>query len=243
MGRTIQRFGWLGVAICSAVFALQGCTSEAPPPVTSSSSTAVTTVSASTPDETSSTPPSASSTSEPASTNPSTGTDSASVSSSAPSDPYPLPTDSTTVPAESAKEQADRAAIEAVWAKVWDLYARINAVPATDRPAQVGALMIDPIRSQLLSLASQSDQKGLTFYGKITLHPYWYRPVDGQTTAVIGDCRDTSQFGEKQVATGDKTTVGVTASNTVGKFIQTADGVWHLFDVIYVTDVPCRAAP
>ena len=242
MGRTIQRFGWLGVAICTAVFTLQGCTAQAPPPSTPSSSTAVTTVSASTPDETSSTPPSASSTSEPASSDPSRGTDSASVSSSAPSDPYPLPTDSTTVPADSAKEQADRAAIEAVWAKVWDIFTRINRIPAADRAAEIGEMMIDPIRAQLIEGAAQADSQNLDTYGSITLHPYWYRAVNGQTTAVIGDCRDTSQFGELDKATNQKKTVGVKASNTVGKFVQTADGVWHLFDITYVQDVPCAAS-
>lgn len=208
----------------------QGCTAETLPPTPSSPSTAQSTVD--TQDATppgSRTPegePSASSTSSAATTVP------------AEASALPLPSDDTRVDALNPQEQAERAAIEAVWREVWKLVPQINEVSETERAAAVDQLMMDPIRTQLLASAADADARGATTYGSITLHPYWYRAVGGLPFAVIGDCRDASQFGAADRATGEKKSVGTKDNNTVGKFVK-VDGSWKLFDVTYVQDVPC----
>lgn len=188
-----------------------------------------------------STTSSSTSVTNPSSATPPTTSSSTSKTVPAEASALPLPADNSTVDALNPQEVTDRAAIESVWRKVWDLLAHINEVSVADRPTQVDDLMLDPIRSQLLAGAVQNDAQGLTQYGSIVLHPYWYRAVDGQPYAVIGDCRDASGFGDVEIATGNKRTVGVSASNTVGHFVRIADGSWKLWNVTYVTDLSCTA--
>lgn len=216
---------------------MQGCTGEVVPPASSAETTTSMLVTSSTAEITSSAQSTEVSTSAEIPTSASESTVTVPAEASA----LPLPADNTTVEALNPQEQADRTAIEAVWRQTWDLYSGINEIPSGDRATKVDALMIDPIRSQLLNGASQNDAAGLTQYGSITLHPYWYRAVNGLPYAVIGDCRDTSEFGDKEVTTGAKRTVGVVDSNTVGHFVRDADGSWRLWNVTYVTDIPCKA--
>jgi hypothetical protein len=226
---------WL--ALIAAVTLLQGCTSETATPSSSTTNTSTASAEDTTPVTTSSSANTSSSTSSTTST---TATTSTTETVPAEASALPLPADNSTVDALNPEEVTDRAAIESAWRKVWDLLARINEIPAADRPAQVDALMIDPIRSQLIDSAAKADTQNTTSYGSITLHPYWYRAVDGQPYAVIGDCRDTSGFGSIDRATGQKLSVGVKASNTVGYFVR-VDGRWKLWDVKYVDDLPCTA--
>jgi hypothetical protein len=153
----------------------------------------------------------------------------------------PMPAGSATVQAANPQEETDRAAVELVWRRVWDLVTTINELPLAERQARADALLLDPVRSQLLGSAAKADADGLTSYGSIQLHPYWYRSIDGQDNAVIGDCRDTSFYGSLVRATGEKRSVGVKNSNTVGHFLRGPDGNWKLWQVVYLTDSPCKA--
>lgn len=226
---------WLMSAVL--LVAVQGCTGETLSPA----STPEVTISAPSTDSSPTTEPSlpavtteASATSEAATTDPQTTP----VTVPAEASTLPLPSDDTRVDALNPQEMADRAAVEAVWQDVWNLVPQINEIPATERAAAVDPFMVDPIRTQLLSSADDADTRGATTYGSITLHPYWYRAVGGLPYAVIGDCRDASQFGAADRATGEKKSVGTKDNNTVGKFVK-IDGRWKLFDVTYVQDVPC----
>jgi hypothetical protein len=154
----------------------------------------------------------------------------------------PMPAGSATVQAANPQEETDRAAVEMVWRRVWDLVTIINEIPLAERQARADALLLDPIRSQLLASAAKADSDGETFYGTIQLHPYWYRSIDGQNNAVIGDCRDASNFGSMIRATGEKRSVGIKGSNTVGRFLRGQDGSWKLWQVSYLTDLPCDPA-
>jgi hypothetical protein len=224
-----------------AVLVLQGCSSNPTGPDQNPSTTSTTAASSveTTPIPTNSSGSSSTSTATSSSTAPTTSSNPPTIPAEASA--LPLPADNSTVDALNQREIDDRAAIESAWRKVWDLYSRINAIPAADRASKVDALMLDPIRTQLLEGAAQDDAQGLTQYGSIALHPYWYRAVGGLPYAVIGDCRDTSQFGDAEVAGGNKRTVGVPASNTVGYFVQIPGGNWKLWNVTYVTNLPCSA--
>lgn len=234
---------WAGM-LAAAVLSVSGCTGSGDP-VGSTSGTSMTSTVATTSDPPSGTPSETEAlTTTPTSsspTSPTAPTTSEQVTIPPEASALPLPADNSTVDALNPQEVADRTAIEAVWRRAWDLYSTIDDVPASERPAEVGAVMLDPLKSQLLQGAAKDDAEGITSYGSITLHPYWYRGVDGKPYAVIGDCRDVSAFGDVSRTTGDKISVGVKNSNTVGQFIRTTDG-WKLWNVTYVTDVPCTAA-
>jgi hypothetical protein len=154
----------------------------------------------------------------------------------------PLPTDSSTVPNTglSAQEAADRAAIEEVWRRFWDLYLIISRENPNDRAGLLAPIVDDPIRSEIIDGSAEADRQGVEAFGQIVLHPYWYRSIDGQPLAVIGDCRDTSGSGSKFAATGIIRSTGVANVNTVGAFRKGPDGVWHLYQVAFLTGVPCE---
>jgi hypothetical protein len=225
---------WL--ALIAAVTLLPGCTSATQGTTSSTTSTSTASAEDTTPVTTSSDASTSSITSTSSMTPTATST---TETVPAEASALPLPADNSTVDALNQQEKDDRAAIEAAWRKVWDLYAGIDEIPAADRPAKVNALMLDPLSSQLINGAAADDAAGVISYGSITLHPYWYRAVDGTPYAVIGDCADFSQFGNADRATGEKKTVGIKNRNTVGYFIHADDG-WKLWNVTYVTDLACE---
>ncbi|AZI57747.1 hypothetical protein EH165_05880 [Nakamurella antarctica] len=141
----------------------------------------------------------------------------------------------------SAEELADRTEIERVWREFWVLYARINRVEPLDRAALLGMLVMDPALTAILAEATDFDARGLDSYGTVELHPYWEYPVAGFATAQISDCRDASQFGSLYASSGEKRSVGVAASNTVGAFAR-LDGVWRLYEISYRPDLPCQVS-
>jgi hypothetical protein len=224
-----------------AVIVLQGCSSNPTGPDQNPSTTSTTAASSvettSIPTNSSGSSPTSTATSS--STAPTTSSTTETVPAEASA--LPLPADNSTVEALNQREIDDRAAIESAWRKVWDLYAGIDNVPVADRSIKVNALMLDPLSSQLIKGAAADDVAGVASYGSITLHPYWYRAVGGLPYAVIGDCADFSQFGNADRSTGEKKTVGIKNRNTVGYFIHADDG-WKLWNVTYVTDLPCEPA-
>jgi hypothetical protein len=73
----------------------------------------------------------------------------------------------------------------------------------------------------------------------MTANPYWEQSVDGKSTAVMGDCQDSSKSGTVDTATGENKTVGVADNNIRATFIRDDDGRWKVQDVFYLVDVPC----
>lgn len=139
----------------------------------------------------------------------------------------------------SAQEAADRAAIEAQWDEFWQVYLALPHTPAEERQALAAAVAVDPGLTSLLTDANTVEQKGWDSYGQITHRITWPQAVNGQATAVIADCQDTSQAGSLETSTGNKMTVGVERNPLQGTFVRGQDGVWRVDQVFYLKDEPC----
>ena len=139
----------------------------------------------------------------------------------------------------SAQEAADRAAIEAQWNEFWQVYLALPHTPEEDRQALAAGVAVDPGLTNLLTDANTVDQKGWDSYGQITHRITWPQAVNGQATAVIADCQDTSQAGSLETSTGNKMTVGVERNPLQGTFVRGQDGVWRVDQVFYLKDEPC----
>ena len=139
----------------------------------------------------------------------------------------------------SAQESADRAAIEAQWNQFWQVYLALPHTPQGERQAMAAAVAVDPGLTNLLTDANTVEQKGWDSYGQITHRITWPQAVDGQATAVIADCQDTSQAGSLETSTGNKMTVGVERNPLQGTFVRGQDGVWRVDQVFYLKDEPC----
>lgn len=145
-----------------------------------------------------------------------------------------------TVPAANSQERADRDAIEAVWRQAWLTYETIPDVPAEERRDLVYASFTDPVAAQLLELAAKADANGDTFFGHSVLHPFWYRAVNGLDYAVMGDCRDSSETGSMNRATGQVRWMGKADSTTVGSFVKDPlTGGWKVFQVTNLPNLRC----
>jgi len=230
-----RRVSIMGVIAATATLLLAGCTSggDSGPTSTSTSSVQVTAQTA----------PSTS-TSFPGGGDPPPN----STSSEAPSSvtvpaeaTLPMPSDSSTVQAVDSVEAADRIAIEAVWFEFWTLMDNLTAMPSAERVAEANKLMLDPVKSRILDGAAKNEAQGATEFGRITLHPYWYRPVDGAAYAVLGDCIDFSQSGTVDSA-GQEVSRGRANVNTVGSFVRDEKGNWKLWQLNQVRDLPCTVA-
>lgn len=103
----------------------------------------------------------------------------------------------------------------------------------------MSAVAIDPTLSQALADARSLDAKGREIYGQSIFHPYWQQAINGATTAVMGDCTDTSGSGARDKASGEVRTVGVSDNNTRVTFVRESDGTWKVHEIFYLVDVPC----
>lgn len=139
----------------------------------------------------------------------------------------------------SAQEAADRAAIEGQWNEFWQVYLALPHTPQGDRQAMAAAVAVDPGLTNLLTDANTVEQKRWDSYGQITHRITWPQSVNGQPTAVIADCQDTSQAGSLETSTGNKMTVGVPRNPLQGTFVRGQDGVWRVNQVFYLKDEPC----
>ena len=138
-------------------------------------------------------------------------------------------------------EAATRNAVAAAWSRFYSTYLRVETptVPASHRPALVGAVAVNPVYGQVLSEAADFSKVGVSTYGTVTHHPYWPEPVAGKSTVVMGDCMDQSHYGSKSIKTGQKRTVGVARDNTRSTLVLGADGVWRVRSIRYLVDVKC----
>jgi hypothetical protein len=138
-----------------------------------------------------------------------------------------------------APEAADRLAVEQAWNRYWTVHQALLGTPAAGWPAAVDAVAVDPTRAQVLSEADLFTKSGLRFYGQVVSHPYWSTPIDGKTTAVMGDCGDYSHYGTLYVKSGSKRTVGVARNNTRVTLVKGSDGTWRVQKIEYLLDLKC----
>lgn len=139
----------------------------------------------------------------------------------------------------SSQEAADRMAIEAQWVKSWEVIAALPHTPEGDRADLVAEVAIEPATANALTDAQTMTSRGWDSYGIITHRVYWPQPVNGKSSAVIGDCQDTSKAGSVEISTGNKKTVGVARNNLHGSLIRGDDGIWRVEQVYFLKDEPC----
>jgi len=147
------------------------------------------------------------------------------------------PSTNSTTP--SAREKADRAAVEKAWARFLSVNDDLVRTPEASRVSQATAVAVDPTLSQMLKDAKQFASAGIDYYGSAIPHPYWERPIAAKSTAVMGDCSDTSDSGSFYTATGKKKTVGVPDNNTRVTFVKDESGAWRVAEIFYLIDVKC----
>lgn len=139
----------------------------------------------------------------------------------------------------SAQEVKDRAAIQAVWVKYWDVYVTIRNLPASGRTALLDPLSVDPIKQQVLDSALTFDKAGLATFGAVGHRIYWGPSVDGKSSAIMGDCLDTSKYGSLVKASKQRRTVGIPRANVHGVFVKGVDTIWRLKDLQLLQDQKC----
>jgi hypothetical protein len=114
----------------------------------------------------------------------------------------------------------------------------IRSTPAQQKTLMSG-VAVDPALTMVLESYAKFAKNGWTDYGTVTHRPYWSTPVAGKSTAVMGDCMDDSNYGSRDLKTGDKLTVGVARDNTRITAVKAADGAWRVQKVEYLVKVPC----
>ncbi|TKV61014.1 hypothetical protein FDO65_05020 [Nakamurella flava] len=139
----------------------------------------------------------------------------------------------------SPVEQADRAAIEAQWAKYWDVLAGLTKVPAEDREQLLEPVAVDPQKAKLLAAAAQFEAEGLGQYGEVILRPFWPQPIDGEQFALLRDCQDQSGWGSISVSTGEVHALGADRHFVQAGFERGSDGVWRVQNVQWIENLQC----
>lgn len=151
----------------------------------------------------------------------------------------PAPSVASSPVSTAERETADRTAVEATWARFWDVHQSLLDKPSAEWPAAVDAVAVDPTRQEALDEAATFSKSGWAFYGQVVNHPYWGQPIDGKDVAVMGDCMDSSKAGTLVVKTGVKRTVGVANNNTRATFVKGTDGAWRVQTIEYLVDESC----
>lgn len=156
------------------------------------------------------------------------------------SDVIDTPTSTTPSSLEPAtQEAADRAAIEAQWAKFWEVYIGIVRTPSEQRSGVLDGVAVDPVKSEMLDAAERFESQGIDYYGFVTQHPYWVAPVGGQSMAVMRDCQDQRQTGTVWVATGETRTSGGNRNSLQAGFVRGSDDIWRVRQFNHLENVPC----
>lgn len=133
-------------------------------------------------------------------------------------------------PAE--RETADRAAAEQVWLDYWDqrdsLAANYPDVPESQWYELMSQYAVDEIASQDVVGFTDLRQRGWIAYGDVQHRLSWEEDIAGGDTARLWDCRDDSQAGAMDIATGEKRTVGEAGKSYRGTLVRGADGGWRV---------------
>ena len=139
----------------------------------------------------------------------------------------------------SEAEIADRTAIEAMWLKYWHVTIPILRVKGGNREALLRTVATSPQVEQLLDAAMFFEKSGWDNYGYIIHHIYWGPPVDGASSAIMGDCMDLSHAGRLVSKTEKVLTVGGSHSNVRGLFRRLGPGVWRVYGLEDLGNTPC----
>jgi len=136
-------------------------------------------------------------------------------------------------------ETADRAAVEKTWQHYWDVYLALEAkYPSSQWTKLVGAIAVDPIRSQILVQAAKYRVEKIEAFGYVVTRPSWPQPIAGRTTAVMADCQDGTHAGSRYVTTGKHKTVGEARTSIRATFVMGRDHVWRVKQIAYL-GTPC----
>ena len=162
------------------------------------------------------------------------------TTASSPSVAEPTSRSATAAPTDPASlEQADRAAVEAQWARFWEIYRTIARTPPNERSIRLSAVAVNPAYSDVLKDFETMEKDGLDTYGQVQHRISWQTPIKGSRAAVISDCQDQSAYGSIEKQGGKKRTVGVPRDNMRGEFVKSSDDIWRLKQVYFLLDTPC----
>ena len=187
------------------------------------------------------TPPTSTSSSHSVAVPSSSAQSSTAVSSSA--SPTEVSSDSASATSTTAKpvdqEAADRKAIETAWAQYWVTSSQAISQPPAEQKKLLSAVAVNPALQLVLDSTAKFNKNGWTDYGSVSHRPYWSTPVNGKSTAVMGDCMDDSKAGSMDIKTGKKLTVGVARDNTRVTLVKGTDSGWRVKKIEYLVSVPC----
>jgi hypothetical protein len=97
---------------------------------------------------------------------------------------------------------------------------------------------VDPTKSQMVTQLNVFRSLKQSQYGEVVNHPYWTQSIGSSTTAVMGDCIDSSHSGVMSTD-GKKLTVGEARQNTRATFVCDIGGIWRVKLIQYLLDVKC----
>lgn len=150
------------------------------------------------------------------------------------------PSPSTSAPSTTSRqESADRAAVEAQWARFWQVYNNMVRTPSEQRGDRLDEVAVEPIKSQILGAAEKFDKEGIDYFGSVVQHPYWTQPIGQGSVAVMRDCKDQSGYGSVWVATGQRRSIGVSNNNLQAEFIRGYDDIWRVQTFGHLSDEVC----
>lgn len=140
------------------------------------------------------------------------------------------PTTETLSPAE--REALDRAAAEQAWLDYWDqrdsLAANYSDVPESEWYPLMSQYAVEEIARQDTVGFADLRSRGWVAYGQVEHRVFWEEDIAGGDTARLWDCRDDSQAGAMDIATGEKRTVGEAGKGYRGTLIRGDDGQWRV---------------
>jgi len=129
--------------------------------------------------------------------------------------------------------------VEKAWQHYWDVYLVLETkYPSSQWTKLVGAIAVDPIRSQILVQAAKYRVEKIEAFGYVVTRPSWPQPIAGRTTAVMADCQDGTHAGSRYVTTGKQKTVGEARTSIRATFVMGRDHVWRVKQIAYL-GTPC----
>jgi hypothetical protein len=147
---------------------------------------------------------------------------------------------STTKPSLSASTtpsaDSDQQLVLDQYRRYWSLLAQVSAMPASQRPAALAPVTMDPELKSMLAGMRKLDSQSRVLYGENKPRPQITLAPDGGS-AVINDCQDSSAAGTADSKTKARLTVGI-ARNHVVVTMRRQSGTWKVYFVSY-SKTPC----
>ncbi len=135
------------------------------------------------------------------------------------------------------QEAADRQAVADMWVKFWDVFASIDSVPSEQRGAVVASVATPAFAQRIVESAAGYAAQNKMTYGYVLHRIFWGPPIEDGQTALVGDCMDTTNYGDANKATGSKETLGTAREYARGHLVRSPSG-W-LVDSYTFVDQPC----